>query len=42
MYNEPEKMKTALISAGIPAEDITQDFAGFRTLDSMIRAKEVF
>ncbi len=41
-YNEPEYMKNALLKAGIPKDDITMDFAGFRTLDSVVRAKEVF
>ena len=35
-------MKTALIKAGVPEKDITLDYAGFRTLDSVIRAKEIF
>lgn len=41
-YNEPAMMKADLIAAGVPAVYITQDFAGFRTLDSVIRAKDVF
>ncbi len=41
-YNEPEAMQQALINAGIPESDITLDFAGFRTLDSVVRAKKVF
>jgi SanA protein len=41
-YNEPEYMKSALIKSGVPAEDITMDFAGFRTLDSVVRAHDVF
>ncbi|MEG0529405.1 MAG: ElyC/SanA/YdcF family protein [Bacilli bacterium] len=41
-YNEPEAMKQALIKNGIPANVIYLDHAGFRTLDSMIRAKEIF
>ncbi len=41
-YNEPEEMKNDLISQGIPAERIFEDFAGFRTLDSVVRAKEIF
>lgn len=41
-YNEPDDMRTALIAAGVPAEAITCDYAGFRTLDSVVRAKEVF
>lgn len=41
-YNEPEFMKNSLIKAGIPESAITLDYAGFRTLDSVVRAKEVF
>lgn len=41
-YNEPEDMKKELIKAGIPDSVIFLDYAGFRTFDSMIRAKEVF
>jgi SanA protein len=41
-YNEPGKMKQALIERGIPAERIVCDYAGLRTLDSVVRAKEIF
>jgi SanA protein len=41
-YNEPEKMKQALIERGIPGERIVCDYAGLRTLDSVVRAKEIF
>ena len=41
-YNEPEEMKQALMARGIPEERIVLDYAGFRTLDSVVRAKEVF
>jgi SanA protein len=41
-YNEPKTIKNDLIAGGIPAEKIFLDYAGFRTLDSMVRAKEVF
>lgn len=41
-YNEPMTMKNDLVAKGIPAEHIFLDYAGFRTLDSMVRAKEVF
>lgn len=41
-YNEPTTMKKDLISAGIPEERIFLDYAGFRTLDSVFRAKIVF
>lgn len=41
-YNEPMTFKKELIKRGIPAEVIYLDYAGFRTLDSVIRAKEIF
>lgn len=41
-YDEPTDMKNALMAAGIPAERIYSDFAGFRTLDSVVRAKTIF
>lgn len=41
-YDEPTCMKEALMAQGIPEKDIILDYAGFRTLDSIIRAKEVF
>lgn len=41
-YNEPEKMKQALIKRGIPEDRIVCDYAGLRTLDSVVRAKEIF
>lgn len=41
-YNEPNTFKKDLIKGGIPREKIFLDYAGFRTLDSMVRAKAVF
>lgn len=41
-YNEPEDMQKALIRYGVPGNRIFLDFAGFRTLDSVVRAKEIF
>ncbi len=41
-YNEPKKIKEDLIKAGIPKDLIVLDYAGFRTLDSVIRASKVF
>lgn len=41
-YNEPMNFKKELLKRGIPEEVIFLDYAGFRTLDSVIRAKEVF
>lgn len=41
-YNEPVAMRKALIEKGIPTSVITLDFAGLRTLDSIVRCKEIF
>lgn len=41
-YDEPTDMRDALIAAGVPPEAITCDYAGFRTLDSIVRANSVF
>lgn len=41
-YDEPTTIKKDLIERGIPKDRIYLDYAGFRTLDSVIRSKEVF
>lgn len=41
-YNEPVDMQKALLKRGVPKEAIVLDYAGFRTLDSVIRSKKVF
>ena len=41
-YNEPEDLQNELIARGIPKTKIFLDFAGLRTLDSVVRAKEIF
>lgn len=41
-YDEPTAMREALVKRGVPAEATTLDFAGFRTLDSMARARAIF
>jgi len=41
-YDEPSDFKNELIKRGIPADKIFLDYAGFRTWDSVIRAKEIF
>lgn len=41
-YNEPRKMYQVLVNNGVPHDAITMDFAGFRTLDSVVRANAVF
>jgi SanA protein len=41
-YNEPGDMRESLLKAGVPADKIRCDLAGLRTLDSVVRAREVF
>jgi len=41
-YNEPQKIKQALIKLGVPKESIYLDFAGFSTYESIVRCKKVF
>ena len=41
-YNEPLLMKNDLIARGVPANRIYMDNAGFRTLDSILRCRDVF
>jgi len=41
-YDETTTMYEDLIKAGIPARYITRDYAGFRTLDSIVRAEAIF
>jgi len=41
-YNEPKAMRDDLIARGVPPDAVVLDYAGFRTLDSVVRAREVF
>jgi len=41
-YDEPSDMRADLIKLGVPKNAITLDYAGFRTLDSVVRCKEIF
>ncbi len=41
-YNEPVLMKNDLIARGVPAKKIFMDNAGFRTLDSVLRCRDIF
>jgi SanA protein len=41
-YNEPIEMRKALVKVGVPPTAITLDYAGLRTLDSIIRCKQIF
>lgn len=40
--DEPTDFKNDLVAGGIPTDKIYLDYAGFRTLDSAVRAKEIF
>jgi len=41
-YNEPRSMAAGLKERGVPSERIFLDYAGFRTLDSIVRGREIF
>nr|UOP05655.1 YdcF family protein [Conchiformibius kuhniae] len=41
-YNEPDAMIAALVAQGVPAGKITPDYAGLRTLDSVLRMRDIF
>ena len=41
-YDEPTEMKNDLILQGVPANKIILDYAGFRTLDSVVRSQVIF
>ncbi len=41
-YNEPMDMRRSLMELGVDSSNITLDFAGFDTYDSVVRAKKVF
>ena len=41
-YDEPADMRDALVARGVPAERIYRDRAGYRTLDSVLRARDIF
>jgi SanA protein len=41
-YNEPETMRKELLKRGVPDSIIKLDFAGLRTLDSVLRMRDVF
>lgn len=41
-YNEPRKMREALLELGVKSDDMTLDYAGDSTFDSIERAQVVF
>lgn len=41
-YNEPMRMKEDLVRRGVQARDVYLDYAGFSTLDSVVRVNRIF
>jgi len=41
-YDEPYAMKSLAVAAGVPKKDVVCDYAGFRTYDSLYRARDIF
>lgn len=41
-YNEPLLMRNDLVARGVPLKNIVMDNAGFRTLDSILRCRDIF
>ncbi len=41
-YDEPDAMRGYLVDAGVPADRVVADHAGFDTYDSCVRAQRVF
>jgi SanA protein len=41
-YDEPGMMREALVAEGVPYSRIWCDYAGLRTLDSVVRAQRIF
>lgn len=41
-YNEVTAMRDYAIERGVPSDDVVRDFAGFRTYDSLYRARELW
>jgi len=41
-YDEPTAMREGLMKRGVPADAIYRDFAGYRTRDSVLRARDIF
>ena len=41
-YDEPNPMRRYVLAAGVPRQDVFLDHAGFRTYDTMYRARDVF
>lgn len=41
-YNEPEQMRREMIKHDVPDSVLFLDYAGLRTLDSMVRSRKIF
>jgi len=41
-YNEVAAMRKVALEMGVPSDDVVRDYAGFRTLDSVYRARDLW
>lgn len=41
-YSEPDEMRDSLLARGVPDSVLVLDYAGLRTLDSVVRAQKIF
>jgi len=41
-YDEPTRMRDGLAALGVPPEFVYRDFGGFRTWESIVRAREIY
>jgi SanA protein len=41
-YDEPTAMRRHAMGLGVPGRDVVRDFAGLRTFDSVVRARDIF
>jgi len=41
-YDEPTVMRDVLVARGVPPDVIYRDFAGFRTVTSVVRARDIY
>lgn len=41
-YDEPTAMRDTLVEFGVPSGVIYRDFSGFRTIDSVVRARDIY
>lgn len=41
-YDEPTAMRRRALELGVPSDDVVRDYAGFRTFDSIYRARDLW